>query len=86
MFGLEEIIALNNGTAKIVPATIHLSTGAAEQRSAIAARDTNKADANAVQLARQNNGGWCGKCGSTSGHYNFCSIINGGYGSTAFKL
>jgi hypothetical protein len=52
MFGLQEIVAFNNGTPQ--------------------------PDANTVQLERQNSGLWCSKCGSTSGHYNFCPAINGG--------
>jgi hypothetical protein len=29
------------------------------------------------QARRQNSGGFCSKCGSTSGHYHFCTLITG---------
>jgi hypothetical protein len=77
MFGLQEIVAFNNGTPLPRP-TIEISTNAAALRAASVARDSSQPDANAVQLARQNDGSFCSKCGSSSGHFDFCPIINGG--------
>jgi hypothetical protein len=80
MFGLQEIIALNNGSARITPVTVEVSTGATTQRAAILSHDSehgSQPDANAEQLRRQNSGGYCSGCGSLSGHYFFCNVITG---------
>jgi hypothetical protein len=81
MFGLQEIVALNNGSARIVPAaTLELSTNAAALRAAVTARDSvhgSQPDANAEELRRQNAGGFCSGCGSTTGHFDFCYIVRG---------
>lgn len=84
MFGLQEIIALNNGSARIVPAaTLELSTNAAVLRAAILARDSehgSQPDSYVAETARQNTGTWCRGCGSTSGHYSFCRSLGGNLG------
>lgn len=83
MFGLQEIIALNNGSIRIAPvATLELSTNAHALRAAILARDSkhgSQPDLYVEETGRQNTGTWCRKCGSRSGHYDFCETINGGH-------
>ena len=71
MFGLQDIIAFRPN--------LELSTNAPALRTAMLARDSehSKPDAYAESQRRQNNGGWCAGCGSTSGHYAFCPTIRG---------
>jgi hypothetical protein len=52
-------------------------TNVAALRRTILARDThNQPDSYAAQQARQNAGNYCGRCGSTSGHYDFCDTLS----------
>ena len=80
MFGLDIIIARNNSPAVTYAAAVaEINSNAAALRAAALERDRehgSQPDANAEQLRRQNAGGWCNQCGSASGHYDFCSIIN----------